>query len=184
MERKLFAPAGAAAALAAVVLLAGCSGGGAPAPSTGGTTAATATASTSASAPGSATGTATTTSSSMATSSATSTVNALVQGFPSKLLPLMPGATVTASSFDRSTTPATASLTATTAAKQADILAYYTKAFTAQGFTAQPGDTVAGVPTKTFTRATGQDVITLSLDVTSSRVTFTLGANVLPASLK
>ncbi|ALE05463.1 hypothetical protein AL755_08200 [Arthrobacter sp. ERGS1:01] len=164
---------GALAAIAAVVLLAGCSGGT-------GTPAATSP-SVSQSATGSAMASATTPG---ATPTAEAAVKELVAGFPSKLIPLMPGADVQASSLQRSTPLSVAALTATVTAKPADVLAFYTKSLTSQGFTAQPGNSVEGVPLKTFVRASGQEIVTVSVVQTGSTSTVTIGANVLPASLK
>ena len=162
----------AVVAIAAVVLLSGCSTGNdnvpSPAPST----------STATTPAASATATSTT------SATAESTVDAIVQGFPSKLIPVMKGATVTSTSLDRATPLSTASMTATSNATSAAILAYYTTVFTGQGFTAQPGNAVDGVPTKTFVRANGQEIITVSIAQSGSLATITIGANVLPASLK
>ncbi|WP_427017162.1 hypothetical protein ACQCSX_00365 [Pseudarthrobacter sp. P1] len=165
-----------AAALAAVVLLAGC-GTGTPAPA-GSTTATTASATASASAPASASA------GSTASPSATSTVGALVPGFPAALLPLMPGATLKSSSYDATGAKATAALVADTAASTEAILAFYTKALGDQGFTPLPGDAVGSVPSKDFTRANGTELVNLSMVPGTGTVTFTLSANVLPASLK
>ncbi len=96
----------------------------------------------------------------------------------------MPGAAVASSSLQHSTPLAVASLTATVTAPAADVLTYYTKVFTDQGFAAQPGDEVEGVPLKTFVRADGAEVITVSVVQTDQTATFTIGANVLPTSLK
>ena len=56
--------------------------------------------------------------------------------------------------------------------------------FTDQGFKAQPGDAVDGVPLKTFIRAEGQEIITVSVIQTGATATFTVGATLLPASMK
>jgi hypothetical protein len=111
-------------------------------------------------------------------------VKALVAGFPAGVLPLLPGAELQASSIEHAEPVSTASLTATATAAAADVLAYYTQAFTGQGFTAQPGDAVDGVPVKTFVRAGGQEILTVSIVQTGTTATFTLGATLLPASMK
>ncbi len=118
------------------------------------------------------------------TAGATATVGALVAGFPATLLPVMPGAKVKASSFDKTRTPATASVTAAISASSTDVLAYYTKAFQDQGFTALPGDAVGSVAAKDFSRANGTETVQVSAVPSESGVTFTVSANVLPASLK
>lgn len=122
--------------------------------------------------------------SSTATPTAAAAVKEIVAGFPSKLIPLIKGGEVQASSIQRSTPLSVASLTASVTAKPADVLAYYTKVFTDQGFKAQPGSSVEGVPLKTFVRANGQEIVTVSVVQTAQTSTVTIGANVLPASLK
>jgi len=160
-------------ALTAIVLLSGCSGAPAPAPSTT-TSPGTAQSSTSSASPSRAS----------ATPTAQSAVKELVAGFPTQLIPLMPGAVVTSSSLQRSDPLSSAALTATITAPAADVLAYYTKVFTDQGFTAQPGDAVEGLPLKTFVRADGKEIVSVSVVQTGDTATVTIGANVLQASLK
>ena len=168
----------AVAAVAAIVLLSGCSGGtGGTAQTTPGTSAA---ATTSAGTP-SATVAAT---ASAGTPTAETAQKELVAGFPSNLIPLMKGAEIQASSLQRSTPISVASLTATVTAKAAEVLAYYTKVYTGQKFTALPGDSVDGTPTKTFVRASGKESVVVGVVQTGSTATVTIGANVVPASLK
>ena len=69
-------------------------------------------------------------------------------------------------------------------ATPAAVLANYTKVLTKQGFKAQPGDAVDGVPTKTFVRAEGQEIVTVSIVKTGDTSTVTLGATLVPASFK
>ncbi|WP_258067270.1 hypothetical protein [Arthrobacter sp. GMC3] len=171
LSRRAYRPA--ATALAAILLLSGCSGAPSPTPST--TSSPVTTQSSTASAPPS---------TASATPTAESAVKELVAGFPTQLIPLMPGATVTSSSLQRSTPLSSAALTATITATSADVLTYYTKVFTDQGFTAQPGDAVDGLPLKTFVRADGQEIVTVSVVQSGETATATIGANVLPASLK
>lgn len=96
----------------------------------------------------------------------------------------MPGANATASSFTKTNTASTASLTASIAASGADVIAFYTKAFQDQGFTALAGDAVGSVAAKDFIRANGTETVQVSVVPSGSGVTFTVSANVLPASLK
>src|SRR5688572_22804689 len=70
------------------------------------------------------------------------TVGALVEGFPAKLLPLMPGAKAVSSSFDKSATPATVALVATVTSPTPAVVDFYTKQLEAQGFKAVPGEAV------------------------------------------
>ncbi len=166
----------AAAATAAVALLTACSS---PAPSDPSPNAsATVSQGTTAAASSSASATAT------AAPSADTAVKELVTGFPVTVMPLMKGAQIQASSVQHAEPVSLASLTATATAPSADVLSYYTKVFTDQGFKAQPGDSVDGVPMKTFVRAEGQEIVTVSVIQTASTATFTLGATLLPASFK
>lgn len=121
---------------------------------------------------------------SSATPSAQSAVKKLVAGFPTTVLPLMPDATIQASSLEHNTDVSMASMTASVTASSADVLAYYTKSLTSQGFEAQPGDAVDGVPLKTFVRAQGQEIATVSIVQSASTATFTIGATLLPASFR
>lgn len=111
------------------------------------------------------------------------TVGALVAGFPKKLLPLMPGAKIVASSFDKSASPATVALVGSVAAKPAAVVAFYTKALEAQGFKAVPGNTVGTVASKDFVRA-GNETVNIAVPENAGASTFTIGANVAPESVK
>jgi len=160
-------------AIAAVVLLSACSTGTNPVATTPPTTSAP-----TASANPTATGTGTPT--------AVAGVNELVAGFPSKLIPLMKGAKVEGSSVQRSTPLSIAALTASITAPAADVMKYYSKVFTDQGFKAQ---TVAPTPVDnvlaaTFVRGAQPEIVTISIKQTGALSTVTIGANVLPASLK
>ena len=111
------------------------------------------------------------------------TVGALVPGFPQTLLPLMPGAKVVSSSFDKTTVPATVALVGSITAPAADVLAFYTKALEAQGFKAVPGETVGTVPSKDFLRG-DNETVNISVMETTGVSTFTIGANVAAESVK
>ena len=110
-------------------------------------------------------------------------VGALVAGFPQKLLPVMPGAKVVASSFDKSSSPATVALVGSIAAKPAAVVVFYTKALEAQGFKAVPGNTVGTVASKDFVRA-GNETVNIAVPEVAGVSTFTIGANVAPESVK
>ncbi len=111
------------------------------------------------------------------------TVGALVPGFPQALLPLMPGAKVVSSSFDKTTVPATVALVGSITAPAADVLAFYTKTLEAQGFKAVPGETVGAVPSKDFLRG-DNETVNISVMQTAGVSTFTIGANVAAESVK
>jgi len=111
------------------------------------------------------------------------TVGAVVEGFPKQLLPLMNGATVVSSSFDKASTPATAALVAKVPAPTAAVVDFYTKALETQGFKAVPGDAVGGVASKDFVRGENETV-NLSVVEAAGVSTFTIGANVAAESAK
>jgi len=111
------------------------------------------------------------------------TVGALVAGFPQQLLPLMPGATVVSSSFDKASAPATAALVGTAKAAPAAVIDFYTKALEGQGFKAVPGDSVGGVASKDFVRG-DNETVNLSVVEAAGVSTFTIGANVAAESAK
>ncbi|MGX9901624.1 hypothetical protein ACW0JT_20250 [Arthrobacter sp. SA17] len=103
--------------------------------------------------------------------------------FSSKLLPLMPGAKVVSSSFDKTGTPATAAMVGSVGAPAADVLAFYTKELEAQGFKAVPGESVETVASKDFLRGENE-TINVAVVHNGGVSTFTIGANVSPESAK
>lgn len=111
------------------------------------------------------------------------TVGAVVEGFPQQLLPLMPGATVVSSSFDKASTPATAALVATVGAPPAAVLDFYTKTLEGQGFKAVPGDAVGAVASKDFVRG-DNETVNVAVVEAAGVSTFTIGANVAAESAK
>ncbi|WP_449372486.1 hypothetical protein [Arthrobacter psychrolactophilus] len=165
-----------ATATAAVVFLTACSGASTGDSLASSSASVTATPSTTASASAETVST--------AAASAESAVKELVAGFPTTVMPLMKGAQIQGSSLQHGQPVSLASLTATITAPSADVVSNYTKVFTDQGFKAQPGDSVDGVPLKTFVRAEGQEIVTVSVVQTGATATFTLGATLLPASFK
>ncbi|MBD1541662.1 hypothetical protein G9E11_05240 [Arthrobacter sp. IA7] len=169
--------AGAAVVAAASACTAQAPGSATPAPTASASPAAAATNT------AAATASATATASPSASPGTSATVGALVAGFPSKLLPVMPGAKVVASSFDKSISPATVALVGSISAKPAAVVAYYTKALEGQGFTAVPGNAVGSVASKDFVRA-GSETVNIAVPATGGVSTFTIGANVTPESVK
>jgi hypothetical protein len=111
------------------------------------------------------------------------TVGALVAGFPQQLLPLMTGATVVSSSFDKASTPATAALVGSVTAPTASVIDFYSKSLEGQGFKAVPGDKVGGVASKDFVRG-DNETVNLSVVEAAGVSTFTIGANVAAESAK
>jgi hypothetical protein len=114
------------------------------------------------------------------TAAATAT---LAAGFPQKLIPLMPKASLQSSSVDRNSAPAVAGLVGTIAAPASTVYAFYTSALTAQGFKAVPGDKAGSTKVKDFVRGNGETA-TLSVVEEAGVSTFTIGANVAAGSLK
>jgi hypothetical protein len=110
-------------------------------------------------------------------------VGAVVEGFPQQLLPLMPGATVVSSSFDKASTPATAALVASVSSPVPAVLDFYTKELEARGFKAVPGEAVGAVASKDFVRG-DNETVNLSAVEAAGVVTFTIGANVAAESAK
>ncbi|MEO5780594.1 MULTISPECIES: hypothetical protein [Arthrobacter] len=107
----------------------------------------------------------------------------MVSGFPEALLPLMPGAKVVSSSFDKTTVPATVALVGSIGAPTPEVLAFYTQALEAQGFKAVPGDSVGAVPSKDFLRG-DNETVNISVLESAGTATFTIGANVAAESVK
>ena len=134
-------------------------------------------------APSAAQPTATASASPSAEPGTSATVGAMVPGFPEKLLPVMPGAKVVSSSFDKTTAPATVALVGSISAPAAEVLGFYTKELEAQGFKAVPGETVGAVPSKDFLRG-DTETVNISVLETAGVSTFTIGANVAAESVK
>jgi hypothetical protein len=168
----------AVAAIAGATLVAGLAAcTPAPAPASSDSSSATATV------PASGQPSATASASPSAQPGTSATVGALVPGFPQALLPVMPGARVVSSSFDKTTAPATVALVGSIAAPAASVLAYYTTALEAQGFKAVPGETVGSVPSKDFLRG-DNETVNIAVVETAGISTFTIGANVAAESVK
>lgn len=162
----------------AALLLAGCSDAG--------TTTAQSTSSPVTTPSASATDTASPTVSASATpsSSASATVNALVPGFPTKVIPIMPGSTPLSTSYDATTNPAKASLIASTSSASGQILSYYSGQFTGQGFTAVAPTKVGTTDSQDFVRSNGKETVNVAVVVVDGRTTYTVGASVNPSALK
>jgi hypothetical protein len=171
-ERKRAAAAVAAAA--ALLALAACT------PGQGGAAAQSASASTAGS-----TAQASTTAppSPSAEPGTSATVGALVTGFPQTLLPVMPGAKVESSSFDKTGTPATVALVGKITSPAAGVVEYYSKELETQGFKAVPGESVGSVASKDFLRG-DNETVNLAVVETAGVSTFTIGANVAAESVK
>lgn len=115
---------------------------------------------------------------------ASATVGAVVSGFPQQLLPLMPGATVQSTSFNKTVVPATASLVGSIPSPAAAVFEYYTAQLEAQGFKAIPGEAAGTVPSKDFHRGDNNETASIAVVETAGVSTFTVGANVAAESVK
>ncbi|MEN2745921.1 hypothetical protein ABCQ75_15435 [Sinomonas halotolerans] len=96
-----------------------------------------------------------------------------------------------ATSYDASKTPAVASLVAMTSASADEALAFYSKSFLAQGFTAVPAESpkskasgAADTRVLDFVRADGKETATVSTVTANGKTTVTVGAAVAASSLK
>ncbi|MEZ2388737.1 hypothetical protein AB6813_04170 [bacterium RCC_150] len=114
---------------------------------------------------------------------ASATVGALVPGFPQQLIPLMPQATIESSSFDKNTSPASVALVGVVSAPADSVIAFYTSAFTAQGFKEVPGSSVGNIKSKDFLRG-DNETVNISVVEAGGKSTFTIGANVATGSVK
>lgn len=188
----------AATALATAVLaIAACSG-----PSAGSATS-TASASSAPSSSATSSASATASGSASASASASSSVGAIAAGFPSKTLPLMPGSSALSTSFDASTTPATASLVASSSTSDAaQMLDYYTKVLTDEGFAAVPAASAgskqdkgatasasnaiaaAGTLVRDFIRSNGSESANITVVTANGQAVATTSVSVAPSSLK
>jgi hypothetical protein len=95
----------------------------------------------------------------------------------------MPGAKVVSSSFDKTTTPATAALVGSITSPASAVVDFYTKELEAQGFKAVPGDKVGAVASKDFLRG-DNETVNVAVVETGGVSTFTIGANVAAESAK
>ena len=119
---------------------------------------------------------------STAAPSSTSASAAIADGFPTDLIPVMPGSTPLTTSFEETAELFTASLSAKTAAGTEEILAYYARSFQAQGFTAAEPEVQAAATVQQFIRSGADD--TANVAVVKGSSTFTASINVLPESAK
>ena len=167
-------PAGLAAlAAGALLALAACStpapGVAAPSSSTG--------------SPSSAPSEATAAASPSASPGTSATVGTIVAGFPVTLLPLMPGATVNSSSYDKTAAPSTAALVASITAPTAAVVDFYSKHLESQGFKPVPGEAVGAVASRDFVR-NDNETVNIAVVESAGVSTFTIGANVAAESTK
>jgi hypothetical protein len=110
---------------------------------------------------------------------ATGTATAgLVDGFPRDVLPVMPGAKVTASAVRTAGDRLELSLSGRTARSAADVLAFYDKALRAKGFTAAGGGPTIAPGTGGRIYARGDEVVVLAVTRADGAVSFSVGGTV------
>lgn len=103
----------------------------------------------------------------------------LVSGFPSRLLPLLPRATVTASAVQRHEDVAEVSLSATTPTSAKKVLAFYAETLTKAGFTKTDGSMLPpGAVGLAFSRAGGRELIVVAVVDRGALSSFSVGGTV------
>ncbi|MCC3270579.1 hypothetical protein MUG94_06425 [Arthrobacter gengyunqii] len=127
---------------------------------------------------------ATESSGSTATPSATSTSGAIAEGFPTDLIPLLPGSTALTTSFEETSTLFTASLSGKTDSSAEEILAFYAKTFSAQGFTPADPEVQDPATVQQFVRSGGDDTANVTVVSRDGSFFYTASINTLPESAK
>lgn len=121
---------------------------------------------------------------STASPSATSTSEAIAEGFPTDLIPLLPGSTALTTSFEETSTLFTASLSGSTDAPAKEILAFYAKAFSDQGFTPSDPEVQDPATVQQFVRSDGDDTANVTVVSRDGSFFYTASINTLPESAK
>ncbi len=119
-----------------------------------------------------------------ATPSADSTSSAIAEGFPSDLIPLLPGSTALTTSFEETSTLFTASLSGRTDSSAKDILAFYAKTFSDQGFTPAEPEVQDPATVQQFVRSGGDDTANVTVVSRDGSFFYTASINTLPESAK
>jgi len=103
----------------------------------------------------------------------------LVAGFPTDVVPVLPGATVTASAVRAVGDRVDVSLSGTTAKTSKQVLDFYDRAFDAAGFERTEGRSLApGTGGRVYAR--GDDVLVVAVAATGDTRTFSVGGTVSP----
>ena len=104
------------------------------------------------------------------------TAGALVPGFPSSLLPLPPGAAVTASGVQRREDLLEISMSATTTAGVKQVLDFYAKALGRAGFSRTGGNMLPpGAVGLAFTRDGGRELLVVAVVDRGAQRSFSVG---------
>lgn len=96
----------------------------------------------------------------------------------------MPGSSALTTSFEETPELFTASLSATSDAPAAEILAFYAKTFTAQGFTASEPEVQDPATVQSFVRSGADDTANVAVVSRDGGFTYTASINTLPESAK
>jgi hypothetical protein len=172
----------ASAAVAVAALLGGCSDGGGTSQDTPTTAAPTAPAPSTADATAGATGTAGATASASASGAdgadGGSAVGEVVQGFPTDVVPVPPGADITVSTVAAADGRRQVSLAGETDQAADAVLAFYRDALVKQGFAEAQATLPKGVIGATFSRSDGAEILTLSVVTNDGRQQFSIGGTI------
>lgn len=121
---------------------------------------------------------------STASPSADSTSSAIAEGFPSDLIPLLPGSTALTTSFEETSTLFTASLSGRTDSTTEEILDFYAKTFSDQGFTPAEPEVQDPATVQQFVRSGGDDTANVTVVSRDGSLFYTASINTLPESAK
>lgn len=168
MRVHLGVPTPVIAVLTATVLLAGCGDDGGPADAARATSPASSATAPSAGPSSATVGTPTTAADGVA-------VGELVAGFPTDVIPVLAGSSVTLSTLVPGEGVRQVSLSGTTSAPAADVLAYYRAALAGQGFAESSAPAPAGVLGATFSRGDATDLLTVVVTTVGDVQQFTVG---------
>lgn len=103
----------------------------------------------------------------------------LVRGFPSQLLPLPPGVTVTASAVQRHEELMDVSVSATTPAPAKEVLSFYSATLTKAGFSQTKGSVLpVGAAGLAFSRDGGKELVVVAVADRGSDRSFSVGGTV------
>ncbi|MFZ5871361.1 MAG: hypothetical protein ACOYXW_12680, partial [Actinomycetota bacterium] len=104
-----------------------------------------------------------------------SAVGDLVEGFPTDVVAVPPGAEIRVSSLVESDGRRQVSLAGETAQSAEEIVAFYRDSLVAQGFTETPAALPQGVAGATFSRGEGAEVLSLTVVTADGTQQFTIG---------
>lgn len=104
-----------------------------------------------------------------------SVVGDLVEGFPTDVVAVPPGAEIRVSSLVESDGRRQVSLAGETTQGAEEIVAFYRDSLVAQGFTETPAALPQGVAGATFSRGEGAEVLSLTVVTTDGTQQFTIG---------